>query len=71
MTDFIYPDSDPMNRDWTKQTWDIFDREGLIDSIERLRRYLGNDPVRIAEFKKLPAYILVVNKPGMEWLRDL
>lgn len=60
-------DADPMNANWTKQTWDLG-----IDNVDDLRAWLERPGgLTVEAFKKLPVYLLNVNKPGMEWLKGL
>jgi len=57
-------DADPMNADWTKQTWDL-----SVDNVEDLRKMLKALGIPVREFKQLPVYKLNVEK--LEWLKDL
>ncbi len=59
-------DEDPFNRDWAKRTWDLD-----IDNAADLEEFLGSIGTTVEEFKTWPVYIWNVEKPGMEWLRDL
>ncbi len=59
-------DEDPFNRDWAKRTWDLD-----IDNAEDLREFLDSIGTTVEEFKTWPVYVWNVNKPAMEWLRDL
>ena len=59
-------DADPMNADWTKQSWDLPYRDA-----KSLRAYLEASGQTVEHFKTLPVYRLNVNKPGMEWLKEL
>jgi hypothetical protein len=56
----------PGNRDWAKRTWNLG-----IDNVDDLRRFLAIIGRTVEEFMQLPVYLRNVNKPGMEWLRDL
>jgi hypothetical protein len=60
-------DADPNNADWIKHPRDL---PGVHDA-ETLRQYLATVGMTIEHFKTLPIYQRNVNKPGMEWLRDL
>lgn len=57
-------DADPMNLDWTKQTWDL-----PATNRAELLEMLAKEGTAVEEFKKLPVYLLNVNK--IEWLKDL
>jgi hypothetical protein len=59
-------DADPMNADWTKQTWDL-----PYTDAKSLREYLKASGQTVEHFKQLPVYRLNVKKPGMEWLKEL
>jgi hypothetical protein len=59
-------DEDPWNRDWLKRTWDLG-----IDNVEEVRRFHDDTRQTVEAFKQLPVYIWNVNKPGMEWLKNL
>lgn len=56
----------PENDDWTKQTWDLG-----IDNVKDLREWLEGSHSTVEHFKTLPVYRWNVDKPGMEWLKDL
>lgn len=63
-------DAIPENQDWTKQTWDITNPDcSLVSSKAELERVLESMGMTIDEFKRLPAYRNVRNKP--KWLREL
>jgi hypothetical protein len=59
-------DADLDNADWPKRTWDLG-----ITTIDELRAYLASIGVSVAVFKTWPIHRWNVDKPGMEWLRDL
>ncbi len=59
-------DADLDNADWPKRTWDLD-----IDNVEDLRSYLDSIGVSVAQFRTWPVYRWNVDKPGMEWLREL
>jgi len=50
----IRPDDDPVNADWTKQSWDLPFEFGTPEFKEWLKR-MG---MTLAQFKQLPAYKL-------------
>jgi hypothetical protein len=57
-------DADPMNADWTKQTWDL-----PATNLAELMEMLTETHMSADEFKQLPVYLLNVDK--LEWLQDL
>jgi len=57
-------DEDPMNADWTKQSWDL-----PAHSIAELKAFLEEQGTTIEHFKTLPVYKLNVNK--LPWLKEL
>jgi hypothetical protein len=57
-------DASPVNADWTKQTWDL-----PAHDLPSLREYLAAEGLSVAEFRRLPVYLLNVDK--LPWLRDL
>ena len=59
-------DANPMNADWTKQSWDL-----PCNDVKSLRAYLKAGEQTVAHFKELPVYKLNVDKVGMEWLKEL
>lgn len=63
----INVDEGPYNADWTKQSWDITG----VDTVEKLREYIARQGMSVEQFKRLPVYVLNVNRGGMEWLADL
>lgn len=58
-------DADPMNADWSKQTWDV----SLPQSLEEMREWLHKRGMTAEEFRRLPLYKYNVDK--IPWLRDL
>ncbi len=48
------------------RTWDLD-----IDNVDDLVAFLDSIGTTVDEFKTWPVYIWNVEKPGMEWLRDL
>jgi hypothetical protein len=58
-------DANTLNADWTKTSWDL-----PYHTVQELEAWLGT-PERISHFKTLPVYKFNVNKPGMEWLKEL
>ena len=62
----VYPDADLRNSDWTKRSWDLPYRDA-----DSLRAYLKEKGDTIEHFRTLPVYEFNVDKPGMEWLREL
>jgi hypothetical protein len=63
----ILIDSDEINADWTKQTWDLFG----IESVEQLRKALDEMGVSVEAFKQTQAYLANVDHPDLRWLREL
>ena len=59
-------DANQDNADWPKRTWDLD-----IDNVEDLLAYLDSIGVTAAMFKTWPIYRWNVDKPGMDWLREL
>jgi hypothetical protein len=62
----IFADANLLNADWTKQSWDLD-----ANTVEKLREYLESTGQTVERFKSLPVYRLDVDKPGMEWLKEL
>jgi hypothetical protein len=62
----LHLDADQDNADWPKRTWDLG-----IDTVEELRAFLDSIGVSAEAFRTWPVYRWNVDKPGMEWLRDL
>jgi len=60
----VNPDADPINADWTKQSWDLG-----VDNVEDLRRLLKAFGIPVRKFKRLPVYKLNVKR--LKWLKDL
>ncbi len=59
-------DADQDNADWPKRTWGL-----SISTVDELRAYLAFIGVSAARFRTWPVYRWNVDKPSMEWLRDL
>ena len=62
-------DEDPFNADWAKRTWNLPYKSA--DDLPALRDFIQSMVMTIDEFKALPVYVWNVDKPGMEWLKDL
>lgn len=64
ITSPICLDADSMNADWTKQTWDLpaTSRAELLEMLEKQN-------TSVQEFKKLPVFLMNVDK--IEWLKEL
>ncbi len=58
-------DANLHNADWPKQSWDLLD----IDSIDKLRAYLGAHRISAESFMALPVY--QANVERMPWLKEL
>lgn len=61
----LSPDHELSNADWTKQSWDLLEINNAAD----LKVYLTAEGMTVANFKKLPVYLL--NKEKHKWLQDL
>jgi hypothetical protein len=60
-------DGDVLEGDWIKAgSWDLRAR-----SVDELREWLMGECVSVEQFKTWPVYLGNVDRPGMEWLRDL
>ena len=57
-------DADLANADWTKQTWDLG-----FDNVEDLRAWLKQQGTTVEAFKRLPVYLLNVDK--LPWIKEL
>ncbi|MGH7503410.1 MAG: hypothetical protein ACREL7_16910 [Longimicrobiales bacterium] len=57
-------DEDPVNRDWTRQRWDLPAR-----NVRELRAYLREHGMTVEQFKQMPVYTLNVTK--LRWLKRL
>jgi len=62
----LEPDKDDDSADWPKQTWDL-----PFTNAADLRAWLASRNDSVEWFKTLPVYRGNVDKPGMEWLREL
>lgn len=67
MADPVFID-DEINADWVKQTWDVYDDEGLVDTDERLEVALRELGMSMDKFRTLPAYqgYLAIRRDGEE-----
>lgn len=45
-------DAQPVNQDWTKQTWDLLDIRGK----RQLERWLDHNGISTMDFRRLPVY---------------
>jgi hypothetical protein len=63
----VLRDDDPLNADWTKQTWDLPARSR--SDLPALREFIKASGMTIAQFKRLPVYALNVKR--LRWLHDL
>ena len=59
------PDEKLENANWPKRHWDLID----VDSVEKLRARLKRHGITIEAFKRLPVYLLNVDR--VPWLRKL
>lgn len=50
-------DSDPMNADWPKRTWDLPPYKS-----EEFMRFLQSSGTTLEEFRKLPVYVFAVQR---------
>jgi hypothetical protein len=61
----FFPDAEERNRDWPKRSWDFPD----VRNVRQLRRWLRDNGVSAAEFKRSPAYRMALD--DRPWLRKL
>ena len=58
---------DPLNADWTKQTWENFG----IESADEMRKVLADANMTVEQFKELDAYVDHVGNPDLSWLKEM
>jgi hypothetical protein len=62
----VNSDAIPETADWLKRTWDLD-----LANMDELRAFLAATGTTVEQFKTWPLYRWHVDKPGMEWLKDL